>query len=49
MTAHDRAMELVRQLRQEGLDVVRIVVEGRKIDVEIAQKDAPQQIDRVKW
>lgn len=46
---NERALEMVRQLRREGLDVARVVVEGRKIEIEIAQKDAPMKIDAVKW
>lgn len=44
-----RALEMVRDLRREGLDVARVIVEGRKIEIEVALKDAPQKIDTVKW
>ena len=48
-TAQARALEMVRDLRREGLDVARVIVEGRKIEIEVAVKDAPQKIDNVKW
>lgn len=49
VSTNDRALEMVRQLRSEGLDVARVVVEGRKIEIELAQRDEPQKIDGVKW
>lgn len=49
MNTQDRALEMVKQLRREGLDVARVVVEGRKYEIELAQKDAPQKLDEVKW
>lgn len=49
MTTEQRAKELIRLLRKEGLTISRVVVEGRKIDVELAQNDAPQKIDSVQW
>lgn len=48
-SANTRALEMVRQLRREGLDVARVVIEGRKIEIELAQKDAPMKIDLVEW
>src|SRR5690554_287224 len=48
-TAQARALEMVRDLRREGLDVSRVIVEGRKIEIEVAVKDAPQKIDSVQW
>ncbi len=35
-STNERALEMVRQLRREGLDVARVVVEGRKIEIELA-------------
>lgn len=49
MTTNDRALEMVRQLRREGLDVARVVVEGRKIEIEFSSKNEPQRLDDVKW
>ena len=48
-SAEARAIELVRQFRRDGIDVARVVLEGRRIEIEIAQKGAPQKIDQVKW
>nr|WP_296429690.1 hypothetical protein [Roseovarius sp. BRH_c41] len=44
-----RALELVRQLRQAGEIITRIVVDGRKIEIELADMNKPQKIDEVKW
>lgn len=49
MTTEQRALELVRQLRNDGINVASVVVEGRKIQIELAQKDAPPKIDGVQW
>lgn len=48
-STNDRVLEMIRELRREGLDVARVIVEGRKIEIEFAQKDAPQKIDNVEW
>lgn len=48
-SAEARALEMVRQFRRDGLDVSRVALDGRKIEIEFAQKDAPQKIDGVKW
>jgi len=48
-SSNARALEMVRQLRSEGLDVARVILEGRKIEIEIVQQTAPQKIDGVKW
>lgn len=49
MNTHQRATELVKELRQAGLEVARVVVEGKKIDVELVTDKKPQPLDGVKW
>lgn len=49
MNTNDRAIEMVKELRQQGLDVARVVVEGRKIEITFKNQDEPQKIDNVQW
>lgn len=49
MNTQQRACELVKELRQAGLEVARVVVDGKKIHVEFANDSKPQPIDGVNW
>lgn len=48
-TTEQRALELVKLLRQAGENVSRVVVEGRKIEIEFSNGEPLQRIDGVKW
>ena len=43
MNTQQRACELVKELRQAGLEVARVVVDGKKIDVERQQAAADRR------
>jgi hypothetical protein len=48
-TTEQRALDLVRQLSKDGQTIRRVVVEGRKITIELASAEPVQKIDEVKW
>jgi hypothetical protein len=48
-TTEQRALDLVRQLRKEGETIRRVELEGRKIVIELADRNEPLRIDEVNW
>ena len=48
-STEQRALEMARQLRKDGETIRRVVVEGRRIEIELVQGETVQKIDEVKW
>lgn len=49
MTAQERAIEYVKAFEQSGRPVKRVVIEGKRIEVEFAGEAKPQNADNVEW
>lgn len=48
-TTEQRALDLVRQLRKDGEIIRRVELEGRKIVIELADRNEQLKIEEVKW